>query len=154
MEGQKGRQCCRSGFTLIEVILTVALGVAVLSIKPLFSGNFFFSREVFVVQEELQGSFIKAQMYSIAGKDNDIWGVAFRPNERKIVLFRGNTFATRDQSRDEVYEVGPQVTLSGFNEVVFARVTGKPSSEPTIVLSGSGQQDTFSLNSEGIFSQE
>jgi len=142
------------GFTLIEVMLTMSIVAIIAGFSSLFYGRFVFSQEVSVVQDELQGSFAKAQMYSMTGKDDALWGVTFRVSDNSIVLFRGDTFATRDETRDEIYNVGSKITVSGLDEILFARITGRPDNTPTITISGNGTTDVLSVNAEGVLSLE
>lgn len=137
-----------TGFTLIEVMLSVAIITILALLASPFYGRFIFSQEVPVVRDELGGSFAKAQLYSMTGKQAASWGVA--ADGQRIVLFQGNSFASRDQAFDEVFVLHPRVTLSGLDEVVFARVTGRPNHQPTITLSGNGATEVWTLNSEGV----
>lgn len=137
-----------AGFTLIEVMLVMALLAILAGLSSPFYGRFIFSQEVSVVRDELQGSFAKAQMYSMTGKDNSLWGVAL--SNGKITLFQGNSFAGRNQSVDESYVVHSRVTITGLTEVVFAHATGRPSVSPTITLSGNGSTEVIQMNSEGV----
>lgn len=141
----------RRGFTLIEVMLTMALvGILALLSSPLY-GNFIFSQEIPVVRDELQGSFAKAQLYSMTGKNVSPWGVAISDGE--IILFQGSSFASRDQAFDETFAIHPRVTISGMSEVVFVQTTGRPDSQPTITVSGNDVTETFTMNSEGVLEE-
>lgn len=138
----------RKGFTLIEVILTMAIVSIIALLASPFYGSFIFSQEVSVMRDELQGSFSKAQLYSMAGKNNSRWGVAV--NDGKIILFQGNSFASRDQSFDENFAIHSSVTISGMDEVVFAKATGMPDNQPTIMIAGNGATETLTMNREGV----
>ena len=138
----------KNGFTLIEVMLTLALVSILASLSFPLSGYFLSPQEVAVVRDELQGSLSKAQLYSMTGKNGALFGVAV--HDQAIVLFQGNSFATRDQAFDEVFPLHPRVTVSGLTEVVFARVTGEPDTEPTMTIAGNDTTETVTMNAEGI----
>lgn len=129
-----------SGFTLIEVILMIALMIFIGIIASPFYGNFLFGQEADRAAVELRESLTKARFYSMMGKGNDQWGVAFDTN--RIILFRGNSFSGRDPVFDESYPLHDLVTLTGLDEVVFDRGTGVPSSQPTITITLYGNSDT------------
>ena len=143
----------RRGFTLIEVMLTMSLlGILAVLSSP-FYGRFIFSQEVPVARDELQGSFSKAQLYSIEGKGAAAWGVAIDSDQ--IILFQGDSFSGRDPSFDETFSIHPKITISGLEtEVVFARTTGRPDRQPTISVSGNGATQTLSMNAEGVLQEE
>lgn len=139
------------GFTLIEVMLTMALFSVVALFASPFYGNFIFSEEVPVVSDELRGSFAKAQLSSMTGKNDSPFGVAV--HDGKIILFQGDSFLSRDQNQDEVFVIHPRVSVSGVSEVVFAPITGRPDSQPTITISGNGKSEVWTMNREGVLEQ-
>ncbi len=144
----------KKGFTLIEIMLTMSIVAILAGASSFFFSDSLFSQEVSVAQDEIIGSFAKAQMYSMTGKDDALWGVAFRALDNSIVLFRGDTFSHRDETRDEVYALGSQISVYGLDEVVFMRVTGKPNNTPSITLSRNGKTIVLRMNEEGIVSEE
>ena len=140
-----------NGFTLLEVMLTMALlALVALSASP-FYGNFIFSQEVSVVSDELRGSLAKAQFSSMTGKNDASFGVAI--HDGHIVLFQGSSFLSRDQSLDEAFTIHPRVSISGMSEIVFAPVTGRPDHQPTITVSGNGKTEAWVMNSEGVLEE-
>lgn len=143
-------QSSRKGSTLIEVTLTMALLAIIFMTASPFYGRFVFSQEVAIARDELQGSFAKAQLLSMMGKNDTVWGVGVTSTQ--IILFQGNSFLSRDQSLDEAFDIHPRVTISGFSSVVFAR-TGRPDSTPTITLSGNGETKVLVMNSEGVLEE-
>lgn len=139
----------RKGFTLIEVMLTMSLFAIISFLASPFYGHFIFTRELPVVSEELRGSLAKAKLYSMQSKNASSWGVGV--SDSRIVLFRGDSFGGREQSFDQTFDIHPKITVSGLETgVIFARTTGRPMSQPTIVVSGNGETETFTINSEGV----
>jgi hypothetical protein len=84
----------------------------------------------------------------MTGKNNSEWGVAV--NDGKIILFQGGSFASRDQNFDEKFAIHSSVTISGMDEVVFARMTGRPDNQSMITISGNGVTENITMNSEGV----
>lgn len=136
------------GFTLIEVMLTMALVSVVALFAVPFYGNFIFSQEVSVVSDELRGSFAKAQLSSMTGKYNASFGVAV--DNGNIILFQGDSFLSREQDQDETFVIHSRVSVSGVSEVIFAPITGRPDNQPTITVSGNGKTEVWTMNSEGV----
>lgn len=140
-----------NGFTLIEVMLTLALFFLIaLFASPLY-GNFIFSQEVSVVSDELRGSIEKAQFSSMMGENHVSFGVAI--HDGKIILFQGDSFLSREQRFDETFTIHSRVSVSGLSEVVFAPVSGRPNNQPTITVSGNGRTEMWKMNSEGVLEQ-
>ena len=122
-----------SGFTYIEVLLTVALMIFIgIMASPLY-GNFLFGQEVSIATEELRASLFEARWRSMMGMEGSPWGVTI--DEQKIVLFQGETYGMRDTQFDQIFQLHDRVRITGLNEIIFERRTGAPSVQPVIGLS-------------------
>lgn len=141
-------QSSKRGFTLLEIILTMALVAIVALFASPFSGQFLYAQEVTVVTDELKSSLTKARLYSMLGKNGAPWGVAV--DQETIVLFQGDSFANRVPEMDERFDIRGRVTLSGLTEIIYSQGTGKPTTEPTVTISGYGQTETLVINAEGV----
>lgn len=140
-----------SGFTFIELIFSVGLLFIVFGLTTGFYIRFFTQNAVENTQRQLGASLRKAQMYAMMGKQNSNWGVNI--TSQKIILFQGNSYASRTTVFDEVYAVNNNITISGFTEVVYARITGLPSSAPTVTISGANEVKTVAVNAQGVVSK-
>lgn len=140
----------QSGFTLLELIIVVAMTILVGLVAVPFYSRFFNQNAVANATDQLTGELRKAQMYSIVGKRGGQWGVAY--NSNNIILFQGNTFATRNTAFDETFSVGSNVSVSGFTELEFNRMTGTPSAAPNITISGGGNTKTVAISTLGVVS--
>jgi type II secretory pathway pseudopilin PulG len=139
------------GFTLIEVILVVALVIAVAAVALPSPARFVFSQQVDVVVDELSGSFRKAQSYSMAGKVGSSWGVSVR--DGRIILFQGSSYAGRDAAYDESYAIPQRVEVSGVDEVIFTGPSGRPLTTPEISIAWKDANWLYVLNAEGVFEE-
>ena len=108
-----------SGFTLIELILVVAI----ISILALLSGtslvSFLASNNLEVAGDKIVGAIRKAQSYAMDGKNNTTWGVCMSGNN--LLLFSGSCSSP---TFSEIYNL-PGVNVSGLYEVTFSVITGK-----------------------------
>jgi hypothetical protein len=87
-------------------------------------------------------------MYSMMDKQGSGWGVTLTGGN--IILYDGNTYASRTPAFNEAYSVPAAVGISGFSEIDFARVTGLPQATATIVTSGDGSTHTIVVNAQGV----
>lgn len=140
-----------AGFTLLEVILAVSLMIIIGSFSMSFATNFFLQNAAGNTQAQFIGEMRKAQMYAMSSKENSAWGIYYNANT--ITLFKGNSYITRDATWDERYVSNANLIVSGFSEVVFARLTGLPSTTGTITITGNGSSKTVTVNSQGVIGQ-
>ena len=138
----------RSGFTFIEIILVLAIVMVVGVTSAALSNTFLVQESLETAFEMLRADMRKAQLYAMSGKNASIWGVALRDGD--LVVFRGTGYDYRDDTFDERIALPRGVTLSGFDEAVFERESGRlsvPIAE--ISLEGAGSSIVFSVNHEG-----
>ena len=140
------------GFTLIELILVIAIMLTISVMAPAFYSRFLLQNAVTNTNDQLTGSLRKAQIYSMVGKQNSAWSVNFSSNT--ITVYKGTVFASRDLNFDEKFSVNSNVSISGITDVNFARLTGVPTpSTSTIIISAGNNSDTLSINSQGVVSR-
>jgi prepilin-type N-terminal cleavage/methylation domain-containing protein len=137
----------RSGFTLIEVLLSVALiglitGTGAVVYQQLQSRN-----DLNVAAVTVVAQYRRAQVLSRASDADTTWGV--RVDVGTITLFRGASYAARAITFDEVSLVPSTITPSGFQEVVFAKLTGLPQTIGALTLTGPNDSRTITLNAQG-----
>lgn len=140
-----------SGFTLLEVLLSIALitilaGVSLPAYYTLFSRN-----DLDVAKNQVSQSLGRASFVSSASVGDTTWGVKVLSGN--IIVFKGASYAGRDASFDEIYSMSPSVTPSGLSEIVFSKMTGFPQSIGAIILtSTNGETRTITINSKGSVS--
>src|SRR5258708_5524982 len=79
----------QEGFTLIELIIVVAMTTILGIIAVPFYSRFLLQNEVANTADQLSAELHKAQTYAMSGKQNSNWGVSYSANQ--ITLFQGNS---------------------------------------------------------------
>lgn len=143
------RRKVSAGYTLIEILLVIAIILTVGFLSTSFPARLIHHSEIMDAFEELSGALEKARFYAISGKKNSAWGVHY--GNSAITLFKGDSYSGRDRSFDEVTGINRHISVSGFNEMVFIRPGGRPEEEIAgATLSWSNENIGFLLNKEGI----
>lgn len=132
----------RLGFSLIELILVVAVILTLGVLSSVFYSRFLNQNSVANVSDQFASQLRKAQTYAMAGKQNSSWGVKYTAGA--ITLF-----ASSSSAFDETFSVNGNIGVSGFSQVIFAKATGIPDGTPTITISGGGNTKIVSVNSQG-----
>lgn len=136
------------GFTLIEILLVIAIVLTVGFFSAAFSTRLIPQMAVRDAHEQLRSVLKKAESYSIAGRGKSSWGVHY--GNSIVTLFKGSSYAEREQSFDQNTEIHEKVSMANFSEVVFVRPEGRPNSPiSNITLEWGRESTSFSLNSEG-----
>lgn len=138
----------RLGFTLIEVLLVVSImAVASLIVVPV-SIDYQQRNDLDVAQITFVQSIRRAQQLSMSGEGDSAWGVDVISGG--IIIFKGNTYATRDMTYDENYDISPSVTLGGQLEYDFVKITGLPAQTGTVTFTDNNYQKQVVVNAKGI----
>jgi hypothetical protein len=91
----------------------------------------------------------RAQVLSRAMDGDSAWGVSAQ--NQKITLFKGATYASRDSTRDEIYDLPKSITPSLTTEVVFSKFSGEPIPAGTIRLTSSNNEiRNIIINTKGM----
>lgn len=139
----------QTGFTLIELLLSVAMISIIAGISLPVYVSFQTRNELATTSSAVVEMLRRAQNYARTGVNDSQWGVAVASST--TTLFKGSSYASRDTSYDEVLTLAGSLTASGLGEVVFAELTGVPSTTGTITLTSStNDTDVLTLNAKGV----
>ncbi|MFZ2192694.1 MAG: prepilin-type N-terminal cleavage/methylation domain-containing protein [Candidatus Moraniibacteriota bacterium] len=139
----------RKGFTLIEIMLVIALMVLISSISVPVYQSFQVKNDLEASSNDLVQSLRRAQVLSQANEGDSTWGVKILSGG--IVVFKGASYSARDVAYDEVFEIATSIVSSGISEVVFGKLSGLPQTSGDIILTTSnGDVRTISINIKGI----
>lgn len=137
------------GFTLLEVLLVIALLAGIGGMSMVLARDAILRHDLDIATTVTVQSFRRAQALARAGDGDAPWGV--RVDTGVVLLFRGSSYSSRDQTADEAMDISPAITPSGTLEVVFAAGTGLPMTTGMVTLThAEGATHTVTVNEEGI----
>lgn len=136
------------GFTLIEMLLSIALITAITSVGVPIYQSFQSRNELDVASFTITQTLRRAQILSQSVEGDASWGVAIQ--DPKVILFKGSSFASRDATYDEESIALHSSTSSGLEEVVFTKFMGLPQVVGTITLTSNNQEvRSITINEKG-----
>lgn len=133
----------------MEVLLSVVLISFMSAVAtPLY--HFFMVRDDMDVAVNITAQTLRRAQFISQSVDGDSnWGIKLQVGS--IVLFKGASYALRDTTYDESYDIAQTVTPSGVTEIVFAKFTGLPGTTGTITFTTTnGETKNISVNSKGM----
>lgn len=149
------------GFTLIETAVVLGIIFILLALTAPVYRFFEMEGDLTNGAEEIVNALRLAQDKTMASENASRWGVYFSTSTNQYTLFRGNSYAARTISLDEVRNLPKTVEfygvdLTGGSEVVFERVTGNANSTGNVSVrqkTDSSRTKTIYVESSGQISQ-
>ncbi len=116
----------------MEMLLSVALIAIVAGISMPVYYALQVRSDLDITVTEIVQTARRAELMAQANESDDDWGV--RLNSGSLLLFKGDSYATRDQDFDEVIDIPSNISFGGLNEIVFEKFSGVPSASGTITV--------------------
>ena len=136
---------------MVEVMLSLAIIAALAGISAPIYQSFQVRNDLDIAGVTIAQSLRRAQVLSEAVDGDTTWGVDIRSGS--ITLYKGASYATRDTTFDELFDMPTSITPSGLSGIVFAKFTGLPQTTGTVTLtSNANETRTITVNSKGSVS--
>jgi prepilin-type N-terminal cleavage/methylation domain-containing protein len=137
------------GFTLIEVVVAIALLAMIFSFSFGVGSNFYGSQVLVAERDNLLSLLRSARSLAVNNVDQSSHGVFVSTSTSQYAIFEGNSYASRNQSLDVYFPISYGAVITGLAEVVFSALDGKANVSGTIIISTSIGSSTITLNNEG-----
>lgn len=137
------------GFTLIELLVTISVFAILVALSVVTFTGVFDTNEISTEREIVIALLRKARSSAVNNLGTSDHGLYIA--SASYVLFEGTSYATRDTNEDETYERAEFVTITGADEIIFARLTGSTTST-SFSLSAYETSTTVLINNEGTIS--
>jgi len=148
----------RRGVTLVEIVITTTIIVALAALSIPLYANFQSESLLDTTSEDIVQTLREAQTRAMAGDGDRPWGVNFAVvgDDAEFTLFRGVDYTNRDADYDRVGILADSLTfsvldfLNGSTTVVFQKIRGTTLNFGSLTLtSTNGDVATISVNAAG-----
>lgn len=136
------------GFTLIEMLLSAAIIALLAGLSAPLYRSLQIKNNIDIAAATIAQSLHRAQILSQGVDSDSQWGVKVQSGS--IVLFKGETYATRDSDYDDISDLATNISLSGQTEIVYSKGTGIPSPTGSLTLTGEDDSVTLTINDYGM----
>lgn len=139
------------GFSLIELLIVIFIFGVIASMSVSAYKQTQGQQQAQLAANTLASSFRRAQIQAQAVSGDSQWGVKIQ--DKSIIVFKGNSYASRAAASDELITLPASVYFSGLEEVVFTKMFGLPQTTGTTTITGfAGQPFNVVINSKGTVS--
>jgi Tfp pilus assembly protein FimT len=135
------------GFTLIEILLTLALFFLMVGMVLPSSWIFYQNRLFYESTDTLLSSFRKAQMQAMTQKNDSAFGIKFLNGS--YVLFQGDSYENRLVNADEIFSWPTNLVITGPEEIIFTKLTGTVHSQVVLFITNNQKKRTMTINTIG-----
>ncbi|KKT21254.1 MAG: hypothetical protein UW04_C0007G0006 [Parcubacteria group bacterium GW2011_GWB1_43_8] len=144
------------GFSLIEIIVVIAIGAVLVAAITVSFSSFRNSKTVDISADQILSVINEARVKTVSSEDYSRFGVRFEAN--RIIFFKGDIFTEPNSSNIET-PMSPLVEISdislngGGADMVFQKLTGKTGNNGSLrvrLKSDNDKYKTISVKSTGI----
>ena len=135
------------GVSLLELMIVIGISALLVAVSLPLAINFYKTRQLDVHHQGIVQALRRAQSKATAIEDDSSFGVYL--TSEQYVLFKGNSYDSRDFAYDEDFNLPDNLVITGLSEIVFSKLEGIPSDTGTINLTIDGQSETISINEVG-----
>lgn len=140
-----------SGFTLLELLLSLSVMVILAGISIPIAWPFVTQNELDVSSVVTAQTIRRAQSLAMSMQEDSPWGV--RIDAQSVTLFKGENYDSRNSEFDEFFSLSHIVSITGFTEVYFTKLTGLPNNYGEIIMTNNQQQSkSIFLSAHGVIS--
>ena len=140
-------------FTLIELLIVIAIFIVVVSFSFPLYGNLQTKTSLDAIEAELIQSLRFAKIKSKACVDNFAYGVYFATSSNKIVIYQGNSYLTRNNENDieKNYSSVLNFSTDFGNDINFSKTFALPNHYGIFTINDNNEnQIQIKINSLGI----
>ena len=135
------------GFTLVELLMVLGILALLIVVSLPLTVNFYKTRQLDVHEQGIVQALRRAQLKAMSIERNSAFGVYLTSTQ--YVLFKGSSYAARDTSYDEVFDLSGNLSVSGLSEIVFSKLNGTTTDTGTITLSIDDKTESININEMG-----
>lgn len=141
----------KRAYTLLEILLVIALLSVVASLTFPFALSQISDTSVQVAVEDVQSQLFATQVAGFAGDNGNSHGIAFFTDN--YTVFEGDSLATATSTTNFEYDNNAQALINldnGGNEIVISKHSIIPSTFGTITFTNNSSTFTLEINEEGL----
>lgn len=141
----------RDGFSYVQILLIVAVISILGAVSAPYYVQFQTRQQLSEVTDRLLVDLRYAQTKAMQQAEQNQWGIHIQDSDKAYVLFYGPIYSL-SQSNNQTITYAGSMSVTPNQDIVFAPVTGIPTTPTTITIQSSAIPDdirTIDINAEG-----
>lgn len=126
-----------TGFTLVEILVTLAILTTILAIGAFANINLFRTEQILKEETILVSTLQKARNRAMNNVDQSQHGVHLEDGSDFYIIFKGNIYNPNDSSNEKIPREN-KVELSELDNIVFEQLSGNTANDGNITLTDTG----------------
>lgn len=136
------------GFTFIEIIMVVAILMALTSLGLVFGIDFYKTYSLDTERNVVLSILQKAKSRAQNNFNQSPHGVYFQSNDYYII-FQGASYVSRNVDYDQAIPKNKAININGISEIVFKQLSGDSQIAGNVILDNNKRTLIISTNNEG-----
>jgi len=136
------------GFTFIEIIMVVAILMALAGLGLIFGIDFYKTYSLDTERNVVSSILQKARSRAQNNFNQSSHGVYFQ-SDNYYVIFQGVSYVSRDVAYDQLIPKNQALSISGISETIFEQLNGDSQIAGDVILNNNRRTSIISINNEG-----
>lgn len=137
------------GFTLVEILVTLAILVTILAIGAFANINLFRQEQVLKEEMILVSTLQKARSRAMNNVEQTKHGVHIENELDYYFIFKGDTYNPNDSTNEKIPRE-EKIILSGLTNIVFKQLSGNANEGNITLTDTGGKQKTIIISENGL----
>jgi prepilin-type N-terminal cleavage/methylation domain-containing protein len=143
----------KRGFTIIELLVVIVIGVLLLLVSGLFRpAERLQTLELERATELVINELLRARVDAQTGNRDSDWGIWF--TTQSLTRFAGTSYANRNPAYDITNTIDPPITFGGTQEVIFQRPHATLTSLEAVTITNGTRTNTITISTAGVLNTE
>jgi prepilin-type N-terminal cleavage/methylation domain-containing protein len=134
----------KSGFSLVELMMTVVFLVIVASYAVIFGARSVTIAELGRARDISLAELTLARSRAMGGTGGSAWGIRFATSS--ITTFKGSSYPARDAAYDITTDFASNIIFSGATSIIFLPPEGTVQVPGTVAVTNGTASATISVN--------
>lgn len=139
----------KRGFTLVEILVTLAILTTILAIGSFTNISLFKQEQILKEEMILVSTLQKARSRAMNNVDQSKHGVHIENGSKYYFIFKGNTYNPNDSTNEKISRED-KIIISGLTNVVFEQLSGNTNEGNIKFINTENKEKNITISKNGL----